>query len=614
MRKALAEFEVSPFFLYRLHMRALLGICAASLLLLFPAALQAQMCTTAPAPVISAPTTVCINGPLTASVTPESDPATTYEWSWKPSPGCPSYDCYPYSYSGRLTPSLTIQPFQPINSTHVLAFWVSIKVTNSCGSTTATKYISVEKNPDASITAGAEFAPNNQHSAHVPQPADALTETGTIANTSTYSWTVHNATPTGPLNESTVFFITPASGNVDLSVTVVNACGTVSSSLSVPVSTCHPAEFSQHPASTSIALGSSTTLSAAATGDAPITYEWYRGNWGDRTHPLGNGLSVTVSPASTSNYYVEAMNACGGGLSNIATVTVTGTGCTNPSITTQPQSQTIANGQFAHLAVVAAGTGNHYTWYYGQPGDVSHAFTPDSATLDPQPSHTMTFWVRVNNGCATVDSNAAVVTVTNPCDPPAITSQPQSTSITLGDTAVLTVVAAGTANHYAWYGGSMGDASTPAGTDSATLSVSPTVTSDYWVRVFNSCLGFDDSGTVTVDPNPALSATARVTVESVACVLAPVVASPAEQFVPPGQTAALSVLYPGSVQGIQWFEGERGDESHPIAGATFARFQTPPVMSRAAYWARVATPCGVVSSNTAHVAPALTSKHRGSRH
>jgi hypothetical protein len=86
-----------------------------------------------------------------------------------------------------------------------------------------------------------------------------------------------------------------------------------------------------------------------------------------------------------------------------------------------------------------------------------------------------------------------------PCTPPAITTQPTSRTISAGASTVLSVTASGTAPlSYQWYIGASGTTTTPvSGGTSASLTVAPSATTSYWVRVSNSC-GTANSGTATV--------------------------------------------------------------------------------------------------------------------
>ena len=94
--------------------------------------------------------------------------------------------------------------------------------------------------------------------------------------------------------------------------------------------------------------------------------------------------------------------------------------------------------------------------------------------------------------------------------PPAITTHPQNTTINSGETATLTVVAAGTAPlSYQWYRGSSGDTSDPVGTNVASFTTPAlTATTSYWVRVSNSVGQANSStATVTIDDTPTPTAT-----------------------------------------------------------------------------------------------------------
>jgi len=97
-----------------------------------------------------------------------------------------------------------------------------------------------------------------------------------------------------------------------------------------------------------------------------------------------------------------------------------------------------------------------------------------------------------------------------PCTAPAITQQPASATVTAGSSTTLTVSATGTATlAYQWFNGTSGSLGSPvAGATGTTLTVTPTSSANYWVRVSNSC-GTANSSTATVSvaaaPGPASS-------------------------------------------------------------------------------------------------------------
>jgi Ig-like domain CHU_C associated/Dockerin type I domain len=182
--------------------------------------------------------------------------------------------------------------------------------------------------------------------------------------------------------------------------------------------------------------------------------------------------------------------------------------CTAPPITRQPASTTITSGQSAILTVAASGsTPLSYQWYIGNPPSTTSPTGTNSSSLTVSPTTTTTYWVLVSNSCGTVNSAAATVTVS--CPAPSITTQPASSTITSGQSAMLTVAASGnTLLTYQWYIGSPPSTTSPTGTNSSSLTVSPTTTTTYWVLVSNSCGSVNSAAaTVTVSActNPTIS-------------------------------------------------------------------------------------------------------------
>ncbi len=79
------------------------------------------------------------------------------------------------------------------------------------------------------------------------------------------------------------------------------------------------------PSSTTVAVGSPATLTVTATGTGTLTYQWFVGASGNTANPIPGvtGPSLTVTPGTTTSYWVRVANSCGAANSSTATVTVT---------------------------------------------------------------------------------------------------------------------------------------------------------------------------------------------------------------------------------------------------------------------------------------------------
>ena len=138
---------------------------------------------------------------------------------------------------------------------------------------------------------------------------------------------------------------------------------------------------------------------------------------------------------------------------------------------------------------------------------------------------------------------------------------------------------------YQWYVGQTGDTLNPiqGATASTHDTGALTVTTSFWVRVTNI------EGT-------ANSATAIITVVAPLPIIN---AQPVSERIDPGGVVTLSVTAEDDGLTYQWYEGQSGDTSNLISGATQSVYTTPALTDTTFYWVRVTNVIGSIDSVTA---------------
>ncbi|MDZ4288873.1 MAG: putative Ig domain-containing protein [Prosthecobacter sp.] len=436
----------------------------------------------------------------------------------------------------------------------------------------------VEKLFTFRVTAPAAIATHPASIAISTGSTTTLTVVATGSPTLNYQWFEGaSGVTTTPVGTNSASFTTPAlfaTTNYWVKVTnTQNPSGAFSNTATVTVG--EPAAITTHPVSTTIDSGQSTLLSVVASGDAPLTYQWFQGTSGVTTTPVGTDSDSFTTPAltNTTSYWVKVTNAVNptGASSNTATVTVR----QPAAITTHPASTTINSGQTTTLSVVASGDAPlTYQWFQGTSGVTTTPVGTDSASFTtPVLTATTNYWVKVTNALnlTGADSTTATVTVRQPA---AITTHPESTTIISGQTTALSVVASGTEPlTYQWYQGATGTTTNPVGTnaDSFTTPVL-TATTSYWVKVTN-----------IANPTGADSNTATVTVQQPAAITT----HPASTIINSGENTTLSVIASGDAPlSYQWYEGASGVTMTPV-GTDSASFTTPVLTTTTSYWVKV---------------------------
>src|SRR4029077_16243253 len=198
--------------------------------------------------------------------------------------------------------------------------------------------------------------------------------------------------------------------------------------------------------------GRTATFRGGAAGTAPLSYQWQKNG----VNVAGAVAANYTTPATTTSdngatFAVVVGNTAGRVHINAAPLTVN-QAAVPPTITTQPANQTVTAGQPATFTVVAAGTAPlSYQWQkkgVNTAGATAPSYTPPATATSDSGS---TFAAVVSNTVGTVTSAAATLTVNAAPAGPSITTSPTNQTVTAGQTATFTVVAAGTAPlSYQW--------------------------------------------------------------------------------------------------------------------------------------------------------------------
>ncbi|HKH48994.1 MAG TPA: hypothetical protein VKM72_30385 [Thermoanaerobaculia bacterium] len=383
-------------------------------------------------------------------------------------------------------------------------------------------------------------------------------------------------------------FTTPAlTATTSYWVRVTSSCGAATNSATAVVTVCNNPAISSVTPARYIRSGETTWHQVYATGNN-LTYQWYTGSPGNTSAPIAGATlsSISKSPPTTTTYWARVAS---NGLCTTDSPAMIIDVCTDPPITTQPASATIKSGQPATLTVATSATGATYQWYLGSTGAAIQGAT--SASLTVTPTADTQYYAQVTRGACTSTSATATVTV---CA--LSVSLSGGTNIASGQSATLTASASNTRGTYAsyeWYAGTGTNSLLIAsGSGLGQKTVSPTSTTQYWVRV--------SDGTCTVDSTPVTVNVCKPTIT----------VQPPGKTVNSGQTATLSVTATGAPLSYQWYIGAAGNTAQPIAGATSASYTTPPMSATTSYWVRV-TGCTTADSVAATVnvcsPPAITS-------
>ncbi len=200
-------------------------------------------------------------------------------------------------------------------------------------------------------------------------------------------------------------------GNVLLASQVASAVTDLvlaDNSASALITALQPPAFTLQPQNRTVTNGSSTVLTASASGSAPLVYQWFF-NGAAQPGQTNASLSIpSAGPANQGSYFVRVTNLVG----VVDSATVTLSVLTPPSILTPPSSATNLAGSAAIFSVVAAGSEPlFYQWRFNGTNVLTDEVTATLAIPDVRVTNAGAYSVTVSNAAGVVASAVATLTV-----------------------------------------------------------------------------------------------------------------------------------------------------------------------------------------------------------
>ena len=273
---------------------------------------------------------------------------------------------------------------------------------------------------------------------------------------------------------------------------------------------------------------------------------YYGGGAGISSGAGGGGSSYVTSTGTTSTVHNQGYRSGNGQLivswytsscvSTRASVTVTiNTLATVPTSLTASSSN-ICTGNSVTLSETGGtlGVGANFNWYSGSCGGT---YLNSGASVTQSPTVTTTYWVRAAGPCNTTTCLSITISVTSNTVPTSLNANPSSVcggiSSTISETGGVLV----SGSNWNWFTGSCGGTYIASG---ASLTVTPTVATAYWVRAQGSC-----------NTTSCLSITITISVTS-----NPTNVTATPSNICPGSPTSLNATSPGNM--IAWWTSSSG--------------------------------------------------------
>jgi uncharacterized repeat protein (TIGR03803 family) len=286
-----------------------------------------------------------------------------------------------------------------------------------------------------------------------------------INGTLTYQWYFNTNTILAGQTNSSLILVGATTNNAgDYSVVVANNIGNTTSTpailIVIPV-VADPVITAQ-PQNLTVTNGDTAAFNVTAT-NGTLAYQWYFNTNNLLAGQTNNSLAIPGTDTSDAGAYtVVVANGFGIVTSSPAILTVVTN--TKPIVTIHPSATIATNGGVASFTVAAVGQSPlRYQWFSNTTGTAvfnvaSRANGQTNATLNINVSWTNDYYyyVRITNSLGITTGGPALLTVVTK---PLILTNPESATVSVGDTASFDVSAFGQGPlRYQWYSNSVNTA------------------------------------------------------------------------------------------------------------------------------------------------------------
>jgi len=161
------------------------------------------------------------------------------------------------------------------------------------------------------------------------------------------------------------------------------------------------------PSSLAVTAGSTASLTVAATGSPPLTYQWRKDSVAISGATTAMLTVTNAQPSHGGSYTVVVTNVFGSITSNPAVLAVN----VLPAITSQPINQTIATGQSVTFSVTATGSPTPVYQWRKDGANIAGATNPALTISNARPLDSGAYSVLISNAAGSVTSTAVTLMV-----------------------------------------------------------------------------------------------------------------------------------------------------------------------------------------------------------